>query len=119
MRRLASWIDSRLRDSAGALSTRLRRADTSAGGQSTGSFSTEGGTVSKTACIAEECTPTKWLTCTETGYAANTVPDEFKIIVNGEPVAISSSRYFREVVRESFQARYWLHHRLPAGCRVR
>jgi hypothetical protein len=53
MRRLASWIDSRLRDSAGALSTRLRRADTSAGGQSTGSFSTEGGTVSKTACIAE------------------------------------------------------------------
>jgi hypothetical protein len=64
-------------------------ASTLISGQSTGCFSTEGGAVSS-------------FRMTDTYTEAAVGAGDFKITVNGEPGAISSSGRFRHVVRESF-----------------
>jgi hypothetical protein len=67
-------------------------ADTLISGQSTGGFSTKGGTVS-----TFEMTDTYG-----DGMCCQYGAGEFKSTMNGEPGAIGSSEKFRDVVRESF-----------------
>jgi hypothetical protein len=74
-------------------------------GQSNGSFSTEGGAVSKTADIAEGAYTFQMADTYGDGICCRYGSGEFKITVNGEPVAISisnSSGESRDFVRESF-----------------
>jgi hypothetical protein len=70
-----------LRESAATLVT----------GQSAGSFSTEDGTVFKTAYIAEGAYTFEMAGTYGDGICCRYGAGEFKISVNGEPVAISSS----------------------------
>ena len=72
--------------------------------QSTGSFSTEGGAVPKTAYMAMAEGAYTFQTTDASGYGicCRDGPGRFKATVNGEPVAISSSGEFRYVIRESF-----------------
>jgi hypothetical protein len=71
-------------------------------GQSAGSFSTEDGAVSKTAYIAEGAYTFEMAGTYGDGICCRYGAGEFKTTVSGEPVAISSSGEFRDVVRESF-----------------
>jgi hypothetical protein len=84
-----------------ALSLRLRRAGIFISGYFAGSFSTEGGTVPKTAYIAEGVYTNEMTDMYGYGICCQYGAGKFKITVKSESVAISSSRYFRDVVRES------------------
>jgi hypothetical protein len=82
MKQFLSWADSRehwgryiLRDSAVTL----------VAGQSTGSFSTEGGVVSKTANIAEGTHTFEMADTYRDGVCCQYGDGEFKVTVNGEP----------------------------------
>jgi hypothetical protein len=97
-----------------ALSPRLRRAGTFVAVYFAGSFNTEVGAASKTAYILRERTPmTDIYGC---GICYQYVAGESKITVNGKPVTISSSREFRDVIRESI---FVVGRGTPAGRRVR
>jgi hypothetical protein len=83
--------------------------------------------VSKIACITEEAYTYEKTDMYRHGICSQYGAGEFKITVNGKPVTISSSRYFRGVVRESFfvvecgtgsTADYRLDAWMP-GCRLR
>jgi hypothetical protein len=71
-------------------------------GQSTGSFSTKSGAVSKSAYIAEKAYTFEMTDTYGDGICYQYGAGEFKITVIGEPGDISSSGKFRGVVRESF-----------------
>jgi hypothetical protein len=81
-----------LRDSAGTLIT----------GQSTGSFSTGSGTVSKTAFVAEGAYTFELSDTYGDGICCQYGSGEFKITVNGEPLIITSNGEFQDVTRETF-----------------
>jgi trypsin len=81
-----------LRDSAG----------TFIAGQSTGSFSIEGGTVSKTASVAEGAYTLELSDTFGDGFCCEYGIGEFKITVNGEPVVVGSNGQFEGVVVETF-----------------
>jgi hypothetical protein len=88
-----SETGSTLRDSAGTLIA----------GQSNGSISTEGDAVSKTtAYIAKGACTFEMNGTYEDRICGQYGAGEFNVIVNGEAGAISGSRVFRDVVRESF-----------------
>ncbi len=84
------------------------RSNTLVGGYLTRSFSKEGGTVAKTVFIAEGAYTDERTDTYGNGICCSYGAGEFKITVNGEPVAISSSGECREVVRR--RASYWLYH---------
>jgi hypothetical protein len=69
-------------------------------GQSTGSFSTEDGAVTKTAYIAEGAYTYEMADTYGDGMCCQCGAGRLKITANGEPVATSSSGEFREVGRE-------------------
>jgi trypsin len=81
-----------LRDSAGTLIA----------GQSTGSFSTGSGTVSKTAFVAEGAYTFELSDTFGDGICCQYGSGEFKITVNGEPVVVASNGEFENVTRETF-----------------
>jgi len=81
-----------LRDSAGTLIA----------GQSTGSFSTQSGTVSKTAFVAEGAYTFELTDDFGDGICCLYGTGEFKITVNGEPLAVVSNGEFEDVTRETF-----------------
>jgi trypsin len=81
-----------LRDSAG----------TFIAGQSTGSFSIESGTVSKTASVAEGAYTFELSDAYGDGFCCQYGSGEFKISVNGEPVVVGSNGEFEGVVVETF-----------------
>jgi hypothetical protein len=70
-------------------------------GQSTGSFDTDGGAVSKTALFAERTYTFELTEAYGDGICYQYGAGEFKIIVNGEPEAIGSNEDFGDAVRES------------------
>jgi trypsin len=81
-----------LRDSAGTLIA----------GQATGSFSTEDGTVSKTAFVAEGAYSFEMTDSYGDGFCCDYGRGEFKITVNGEPVVTGSNGAFQDVIAETF-----------------
>jgi trypsin len=81
-----------LRDSAGTLIA----------GQATGSFSTEDGTVSKTAFVAEGAYSFELTDTYGDGFCCDYGRGEFKITVNGEPVVTGSNGAFQDVTAETF-----------------
>jgi hypothetical protein len=81
-----------LRDSAG----------TFIAGQSTGSFSIESGTVSKTASVAEGAYTFELSDTYGDGFCCQYGSGEFRITVNGEPVVVGSNGEFEGVVVETF-----------------
>ena len=87
-----------------ALPPRLCCPGSLVGGYFTGSFSTEGGAVPKTAYMAMAEGAYTFETTDAYGYGicCQDGPGRFKATVNGKPVAISSSGEFRDVVRGSF-----------------
>ncbi len=87
-----TYMDRTLRDRTGTLIA----------GQSTGSFSTEGGTVSNIVDVAEVTFTFEMTDTYGDGICCQYGASRFKATVNGEPIAISSSGEFRDVVRESF-----------------
>jgi hypothetical protein len=68
-----------------------------------GSFSTEGGAVSKTAYIAEGAYSYEMTDTYGDGICCQYGAGEFHITVYGEPVAIISSEKFPGVVRKSLE----------------
>jgi trypsin len=82
-----------LRDSAGSFIV----------GQSTGSFSTAGDTVSKTAFVAEGAYTFELTDTFGDGICCQYGSGEFKITVNGELLVIASNGEFQDVTRETFE----------------
>jgi hypothetical protein len=58
--------------------------------------------VSKIACITEGAYTYEMTDTYRHGICSQYGAGEFKMTVNGKPVTLSSSRHFRDVVRESF-----------------
>jgi trypsin len=81
-----------LRDSAGTLIA----------GESTGSFSTESGTVSKTASVADGTYTFEITDAYGDGFCCSYGNGEFKITVNGEPVVTGSNGDFEGVIVKTF-----------------
>jgi hypothetical protein len=71
-------------------------------GQATGSFSTEDGTVSKTAFVAEGAYSFELTDAYGDGFCCDYGRGEFKITVNGEPVVTGSNGAFQDVTAETF-----------------
>jgi hypothetical protein len=71
-------------------------------GQSAGSFSTESGTVSKTAFVADGAYTFELTDTFGDGICCEYGSGEFKITVNGELLVIASNGEFEDVTRETF-----------------
>ena len=98
------WLDDWSRTRGNGLGTLGDGAGTLIIAQSTGSFSTDGGAVSKTVYMAERAYTFEATDTYGDGICRQYGASRFKATVNGEPIAISSSGEFREsfdVVRRS------------------
>jgi hypothetical protein len=73
-------------------------ADPLVAGHFTGSFSTKGGTVSKTACIAKGAYTFEMTDMYGDGICYRYGAGEFKITMNSEPMATTTSGEFRDVI---------------------
>jgi hypothetical protein len=71
-------------------------------GQATGTFSTEDGTVSETAFVAEGAYSFELTDTYGDGFCCSYGRGEFKITVNGEPVVTGNNGAFRDVTAETF-----------------